>query len=158
VPVSRRTAVVEFLVWWAGLVAVYLGSLTTVDLLELTAALVLGAGGAALAVAARRVAGDSWSLRPGWLRWIPVLAGAVVADTIRVLGLLARPRRLHRRTGDLREVPLAEPVEARAAVGGLVLSAAPGSYVVDVDLDRNRLVAHVLVDGRPDVARAVTGE
>lgn len=146
----------EFLAWWVVLVGVYLGSLSTVDLLELAAALVLGAAGAALAVVARRVAGDFWPLRPGWLRWTPVLVGAVLADTVRVVGLLARPRRLRGRAGELREMPLAEPADARAAVGGMVLSAAPGSYMVDVDEERRALVAHVLVDGRPDLARAVT--
>jgi hypothetical protein len=78
----------------------------------------------------------------------------VLADTARVLALLARPRRLRTAPGELRELEFPGPDDARAAVGGLVLSAAPGSYLVDSDEDR--LVLHVLVDGPPQLPETVT--
>jgi hypothetical protein len=149
----------EGLVWWILLQVLYLGSLSTGDLAEVLVAAVVAAGCAVLAVAARRSSGGVWKLPAEVVRSLVVVPAAVVADAARLLATLARPLRLRHSPGEVERRPLTPEPDAvaagRVAVGGTLLSATPGSYVIDEDPGR-RLVTHVQVDGPPQLADRIT--
>jgi len=44
---------------------------------------------------------------------------------------------------------------ARRAVGVLVASTPPSSFVVDIDPDADRMITHALISGRPDMTKVV---
>lgn len=153
------SAVAEAVAWWVALVTVYLASLTTVTVPEVVAAGVTGLICAVLAVAARRAMGCSWRLPNRLLRVAVLVPLAIVADTVRLLAMLARPRKLRRATGRFSELQLPRERVAlsagRQAAGGLLVCAAPSSVLVDIDSGGSRLVIHRLLDGRPDVVEQV---
>jgi multisubunit Na+/H+ antiporter MnhE subunit len=156
----------EVVLWTAVATGVWLLTLSSVSLPELVAAVATALPCAVLAVAARRALGRSWSVDPSWVRWLLPLPGAVVADTVRVLGLAARVlagRRIP--VGELRRVPVRRDRRAarwaarQAAVAGL-LTAAPGTVVLDVaDRDggdgRPSVLLHALGAGRPRLEEVV---
>ncbi len=146
-----------FAVAWAIALALFeLASLTSVSMPEVVLAAALGICGAVLAVLARRQMASRRRLPHAWPTWLAALPAAVVADTARLTVLGAHPVRLRGTPGILRRLAVTDPVEeveaGRAGAGGLILSASPGSYVVDHDLDRRLLTIHVLVEGSPDLA------
>jgi multisubunit Na+/H+ antiporter MnhE subunit len=149
------------LVWWALLVGVWLLTLAAFSPAELVAGAVAALPCAAGAVAGRRAMDGAWRARPGWLRWLVPLPLAVVADSCRVL--LVPFRRRHGRGGGgrIEEVRL-RPERPRAvartqqAVATTVVSAAPGTVVVDVRADEDVLVVHRLVGGRARVEEAIS--
>jgi multicomponent K+:H+ antiporter subunit E/multicomponent Na+:H+ antiporter subunit E len=87
--------------------------------------------------------------------WLPVFAGAVLADVVlgtwdvalRVVGVrgLEQP-------GVVR-VPIGERSERGVAVSALVTTLSPGSVLVDVDWERRDLVLHVIDASDPDGVR-----
>jgi multisubunit Na+/H+ antiporter MnhE subunit len=165
--------VLEGALWAAAATGVWLLTLSSVTLPELVTAVATAVPCAVLAVAARRALERSWSAAPSWARWLLPLPAAVVADTVRVLGLAAGVlvgRRIP--AGELRRVPVHRERRAgrwaarQAAVAGLV-SAAPGSVVLDVDDDDGdgdgdeggdgtaSALLHALGSGRPRLEEAV---
>jgi multisubunit Na+/H+ antiporter MnhE subunit len=85
----------------------------------------------------------------------------VLADSARVLGVAAGAL-LGRRIpdGDLRRVPLPEDHaegdwQNRQAAAVILVSASPGSVVLDVDPDSGEALVHELAAGRPDLLQAV---
>src|SRR4051794_1105451 len=97
----------EALFWEAAGVGTWLLTLSSVSAAELVVAALATAPCAAVAVAARRAVGGSWSPRPRWTAWLVPLPVAVLADTGRVLGRAAAVlagRRIP--DGELREVQL----------------------------------------------------
>jgi len=141
------------------LLALYLGSLSTVDLAEVLVAAAVAAGCAVLAVAARRSSSAAWRPPAEVTRSLVVVPAAVVADAARLLAALVRPLRLRHSPGEVEHRALSLEPEAvaagRVAVGGTLLSATPGSYVIDEDPGR-QLVTHVQVDGPPHLADRIT--
>lgn len=142
----------EPLAWWLVLLAAWTATLGALSIAELTVGAAVAACGAAVAVAGRRALRQDWSVPLRWLRWLGPLALSVPADTARLA--LQRPT-----SGRLRSlpVPAAEPesrAAARRALGTLVLSTAPGSYLVDWPPD-GAPVVHTLVSGRPRLDREV---
>lgn len=128
---------------------------------ELIGAVVCGGLCAMPAVAARRALGAAWRPDPRWGAWIGPLVAAVAGDTVRLLGRVL-PRLIARRPGGarVREVrPPADRDEARAAArrafGALVLSASPGSVVLDWPED-GPVVLHALGSGGSALEEAVT--
>jgi hypothetical protein len=155
---SRSTAA-EAATWWVVLVVIYLATLTTVTLPEVVAALSVGFVCAIVAVAARWAMGASWRPPKRLIQVALLVPVAVVNDSVRVLALLARPRILRRTVGGLNRIRLPQERAAlsagRQALGGLLVSTAPSSVLVDDDPRAPNLVVHRLLDGRPDLAGRV---
>jgi multisubunit Na+/H+ antiporter MnhE subunit len=152
-------AVAEVLVWWAILVLVWLGTLNAFSYEELAVAALLAAPCAIAARLGRRAAGARWSVRAGWVRWLPHLPWAIVHDTVAMLAVAVRPDRPG--ADDFDELPLAnESAKARQAgheaLATATLSAAPGSVVVDANEAHDRLVVHTVPIHQTGLRRAVT--
>lgn len=151
----------EGLLWEAACVGLWLLTLSSVNPAEVVVAVVAALPCAALAVAARRAVGGSWRPRPAWARWLLPLPVAVLADTVRVLGLAAGVL-LGRRIpdGEVRTVDLprdrpAGTRRARAAAAAALVSAAPGTVVLDVEMRSGRMLVHALGAGRPAMEEVV---
>jgi multisubunit Na+/H+ antiporter MnhE subunit len=149
-------ALLEITAWWAILVLVWIATLTAVSVQELVAAGVLAVPCAVLARLGRQATDIHWPMRTTWLRWPLRLPWAVLHDTAAVLALAVRRDRPEEDT--FREVPLADQDSpslqpGQEAVATALLSAAPGSVVVDADEDR--LLVHELPIGSTDLDRAV---
>ena len=153
--------VAEVVFWWAAGVGVWLLTLSSVSLPEALIATGCALPCAVLAVVARRAVGGSWPVRPGWARWLLPLPAAVVADAGRVLGLatlVLAGRRVP--AGDERTVTLHpdRPVwrwQARQAVATVLVTATPGTVVLDVDEDSGEMRLHALGSGRPSMEQVV---
>jgi multisubunit Na+/H+ antiporter MnhE subunit len=135
----------EITAWWVVLVLVWLATLTTVSVQELVVAGVLAVPCALLARLGRRAVGVDWPIRTVWLRWLVGIPWAVLHDTVAVLRLAVAPDRPE--DDRFRELPLPEQdgpghSAAQEAVATAVLSASPGSVVVDVN--DHRLLVHEL--------------
>jgi multisubunit Na+/H+ antiporter MnhE subunit len=147
----------EIAAWWAFLLGVWLVTLNTFSVAELITAAVLAVPCAIAARAARRAAGLRWDIRPGWSRWLLALPAAVAHDTAALLWLSLR-RRSREHDDEFRTVPLpVEPNESRRtgreAVTTAVLSATPGSVVVDASDEHDALMVHTLPIGRTTLER-----
>jgi multisubunit Na+/H+ antiporter MnhE subunit len=152
---------VEGLFWEAACTGVWLLTLSSVSTPELVTAVLAGIPCAVLAIVVRRAVGGSWSPRAAWTGWLLRLPVAVLADTVRVLGLAAGVlvgRRLP--DGEIREVrlPVDRPASrwrARQAGVETLVSATPGTVVADVDQRSGRMLLHALGDGRPSMDEVV---
>lgn len=148
----------EAVIWWAVLTLVWLATLGTVSAEELAVAGGAAAFGAAMACWGRRVVQGQWHIQAGWIRGLLVLPWAVLHDMVVVLRLVLHPAR--KAEGEFREIPLAADRararrSAREAVATMMISATPGSLVVDgADRDQH-LVIHTLPGGDTTVQRAV---
>lgn len=147
----------ETLVWAVALLIAWITTLSTISAPEVVAGAVSAVLCGVAAAVARRMMGQAWRPEPRWLGWLPPLALAIPADTVRLLGR-ALPGLMRRRTagGKIRELPpppREEPARAafREAWGLMVLSASPGSVVVDWPP-----LVHELGSGPPDLAERVT--
>jgi multisubunit Na+/H+ antiporter MnhE subunit len=131
-----------------------------------TAEVVTGLGAsivcAVLAVAARRLLGQSWRPAARWTVWILPLLVAVPADTARLL-LRTIPHLIRDRSGGgrierVRPPAHDEPSRAgfRRAWGTLLLSATPGTIVLDWPPDGAEVVVHELGSGTPRMQKVVT--
>jgi multisubunit Na+/H+ antiporter MnhE subunit len=158
-PVMRH--VPEVALWWAACTGTWLLTLSSVSTPELVAALAAGLACAGVAVLARRAVRGPLHPRPAWLRWLLPVPVAVLADSVRVLGV-AGGVLLGRRIpdGELRRVTLPrDPDPAdwqnRQAAAVVLVSASPGTVVLDVDADTGEALVHDLAGGRPDLLEAV---
>jgi multisubunit Na+/H+ antiporter MnhE subunit len=155
----RRLA--EVLFWWAVCVGVWLLTLSSISAPEVVLAAAVGLPCAVMAVVARRAAGGSWLPRPAWSRWSAALPGAVLADTVRVLGTALGVLTGHRiAAGELRRVPLprdprASRRHARQAVATFLVTAAPGTIVLDVDENSGEMLVHALATGPSRLEKAM---
>lgn len=75
--------------WWVVCVGLWLLTLSSISTSEVVVATAAGLPCAVLAVLARRAVEGSWPPRPAWACWLLPLPVAVVADSVRVLGLAA---------------------------------------------------------------------
>lgn len=153
-------AAAELLWWWGACVGIWLLTLSSVTVPELTVATACGLPCALAARAARRAVGGAWLPRPGWVAWLVLLPGAVVADTGRLAAVLPRAARRRLDPGRLRDIPLpgSEPdpvAAAHRALASLVVSASPGTVVVDSDPEEGRLMVHSFRSGWPWLDRVV---
>lgn len=147
----------EVAVWWAACVGTWLLTLSSVNLEDLCVAIPAGLLCGLAATTGRRLAGGRWRPQLRWVRWLVVLPIGVVADTVGVWKAAARaavdPARRGRR--QVSRVPIGEPASvaaARQALVTLVVSASPGSLVIDVDPDAGELLVHSLADSAPSWA------
>lgn len=144
------------------LVGVWVTTLSSIATSDMAAA----AGSALLcalaAVATRRAVEGVWRPSMRWAGWLLRLPAAVLLDTFRVLGVAARHfGHRSRSVGRVERIELphdADPsrARARAALGTMTLSAAPGSFVFEVDEDQGVLVLHTLVRTVPSTSRHVS--
>lgn len=145
---------IEPAVWWAVLFATYLSIISAITPAELAAGAASAAAGAASAVVTRRALlsadnAERYRPRAAWLRWLLPLPGEILADAVR----LVRPR------GGLATLGLRRDDRAAALRGfaALVVSASPGTFVADVDPDRNELIVHRITDRLSPMERRVAG-
>jgi multisubunit Na+/H+ antiporter MnhE subunit len=138
------------LAWWVVSVCVWMLSLSAYSGADMMAAVLAGLPCALTAVAARRAVRGHW--RPGWelLAALAALPGSVARDSVVVLLLPWTRRRVG--AGGLREIDLhavgeSSAANGRRAVGLILLSASPGSYVVEADPDRGTAVIHAVSGG-----------
>lgn len=151
----------EFLFWEAACTGVWLLTVSSVSAPELVAALVCALPCAVLAVVARHAVEGSWHPRAAWARWLLPLPVAVVADAGRVLrlavlALVGRPIP----EGDVRTLRLTHDRagavwRARQSTAVLLVTAAPGTVVLDVDPDSAETVVHSLGSGPPRMEEVV---
>ena len=144
------------------LVGVWVTTLSSVATSDMAAA----AGSALLcalaAVAARRAVEGAWRPYLRWAGWLLRLPAAVVLDTFRVLGVAVRHfGHRSRSVGRIERIELPHDADrsrarARAALGTMTLSAAPGSFVFEVEEDQRVLVLHALVRTVPSTSRQVS--
>lgn len=152
----------EVAAWTVALTLAWIATLSTISAPELVAGAVSAVACAAVAVLARRAIGPAWRPEPRWAAWLLRLAAAIPADTVRLLAR-ALPRLVRDRAGggELRHLPPPpdeEPARAalRRAWGLIVLSASPGSVVVDWPPDGAPALVHELGSGPPSVADVVS--
>ena len=128
----------EGLTWWVALYAIYLGAISTISATEIVVGAAAAAAGAVAAVAARHAlltADNDGSYRPR-ARWLAPLPAQVIRDLAR----LTR-RRVHGEYGDI-ALPPDDRAAAQRGLAALVISAPPGTYVVEVDPDDDVLLVH----------------
>ncbi|WP_329063650.1 hypothetical protein [Amycolatopsis sp. NBC_01480] len=120
----------EVAVWWFGLAALWLVTLSTPALPELLAGAVAALTAAVAAVAARHALGGRWRPKRSWWRWVAALPVAAVRESALALRTVFRDPT----AGGFEEVALPDepgPVrEARLAAAALVLGCTPGTMVV----------------------------
>jgi multisubunit Na+/H+ antiporter MnhE subunit len=171
-PARAPGAVAEVLAWWAAATGVWLLTLSSVNAAELVVALACGLLCGVAARAGRIALGQDWRVLAGWAGWLGPLAVSAVSDAARVLVLAFGRRDGAHEAGRLVEVPLtpghapgersrhrAEDPEdvarGRAAMATLVVSASPGTLVVEDDPGRRTLTVHSLVPPGSALERAV---
>lgn len=145
--------VVEIGVWWAVLLLVWLATLNAFSFEELGLAAGLALPSAFAARAARIAAGGRWRVDPRWVRWLLVTPWAILHDTVSVLRLAAGPDRPEDDSIDTIMLDNSEDGGGHEALATVVLSAAPGSVVVDAE--RDRLLVHRLPIGRTGQSEVV---
>lgn len=152
---------VEAACWAVGLFLLNLVFISSVDALELLLGVLAALAGGVLAVAAREASGNAFGVRPGWWRWLARVPLDVARDLGLVAVLLARRLAGRRVAGRFVTVQLPDEREPYAttarAVAGLAISLAPGSYLVNSEPARNRLLLHTL-HSRPTGVAAGLGE
>jgi multisubunit Na+/H+ antiporter MnhE subunit len=153
--VNAARGLAESACWAAVACAVWLATLSSVTVPELSIAIVLSVPCGLLARAGRRALDASWRFRLRWLAWpFPVAATLVVE-----LGKLVHLAAFSPHSGTLTDVALPdEPPElaaGRAVAATFALCSTPGSLVVDTEVARRRLVVHALVSGGPDLQEVV---
>jgi len=147
--------VVEIFVWTTITCGVWLATIASVTLPELSFAIGASIPSAILARAGRRALGASWRFRPSWLAWLLPVATTLVAEVVVLL------RRAVGDPGRGRLTALDLPVEERRLAAGreaaaiLALCSTPGSVVADSDPEHPRLTVHSLLSAGPDLRAVV---
>ncbi|WP_433713903.1 Na+/H+ antiporter subunit E [Nocardia sp. CA-084685] len=138
---GRIAAVAEVLGWWAVLVSLWLATLTTFSLQELLAAAVLALPAAWAGRVGRIAVRGNWRMPDKVAQSLATLPGAIVRDSWAALSIAARGRPVGRFEQDVLDAETdARRRAGRAALITGVLSATPGSVVIDVD---DELLLHV---------------
>ncbi|WP_062987788.1 Na+/H+ antiporter subunit E [Nocardia anaemiae] len=140
---ARIVAAVEIRGWWAVLVLLWLATLTSFGLQELAAAAVLALPAAWAGRVGRLAVQGNWRPPDRIAQLLAALPGAIMSDSWAVLSAAARGRPV----GRFEEDELDAETDARRRAGRAalitgVLSATPGSVVIDADNDG--LLMHVL--------------
>jgi multisubunit Na+/H+ antiporter MnhE subunit len=153
-------SILEILWWWAASVAIWTLTLSSVSNPELVAAACCGLPSALAARAGRKAIGARWRPRPRWAAWLLPLLVAVPADAGRLAALTIRRLVTREDVGGPRRIrlPAGEPPDvaaARHAAATLVVSATPGTFIADSDLEEGTLVVHTLVSGWPRLEQVV---
>lgn len=140
-----------WLTWWAGLLALYLLLVFSLQTAELVAGAACAAVGATAAELVRSRGRIRFAPGFGWIRTLPGLAGEIVVDTLRMVPLVWHAIRGHPVHGRMRCIafPAASLKGAqgstRRAVEKFLGSVAPNSYVVGFDPEHDVVLVHQLV-------------
>jgi multisubunit Na+/H+ antiporter MnhE subunit len=140
-------------VWWVVLLACWLATLASLAPVEWAVGAVGALIASGTAVAAHRSLRRRWSFELRWLRWLALVPLAALTESALLLTLVRRDRR--ERSPGLRRldrpaIGSGAHADGYRALGGAVLSAAPGSYVVDWSGDAERpVLLHTVVSGWP---------
>lgn len=141
-------AIVEVLCWWAATVVVWVATVSSVGLAEIVFAL---SAGLACAIFARRLRLTlGFQFRPSrvWVRSIVVLPVALVADVgmcVRfIAGALAGQPRIGRTRRQQGRAGRSADATAWRCAAGLIVSATPGTLVLDEDPASGELLLHNL--------------
>lgn len=149
--------IAESAVWWALCLGVWLVTLSAVAWQELIVAALAAVPCGVMATAARVVAGNAWRIRAAWLRPIARLPIAIVTDTAQVIvaALRRRPVEFAELTlpGGRGEDP---PAAGRRALATLVVSASPGTFVADIDVESGSILVHKYAWRGPKIDEAAT--
>lgn len=153
-------ALAEVLFWWAACVGLWLLTLSSVSLSETLVATGCGLACAVMAVVARRAVRGSWPVQPAWIRWLLPLPAAIAADTARVLAraagvLVGRVPSGRFRSVRLPRDPSAPRWRTRQAAATVLVTAPPGTVVVDVDEESGEMRLHDLAAGAPAMEKVV---
>jgi len=145
--------VLELLVWTLLTWGIWLLTLTALDKEDLFVGGLSAIGCGAAATAARRIYAGSWEPHHSSLGPALLLPVAIVTDA---LSVLAAPWCLSR-DAEVVEIGIGAAgttarAKARRAIATLVVTATPGSVVLDVAPDDGRLVVHRLHTRGPDLA------
>lgn len=146
--------VAETAAWGVVCLGVWVVTLSTITVPELVLGALVAAACGALGAAARRALGIRGVLPWRWLRSVALLPAAVPLDAIAVLRSLR-----HGEAGRMERVHLngaqgdGAAAEGRRAAYVLLVSASPGSVVLDVDPASGVAVVHVLGAGPPHVVQ-----
>lgn len=151
---------VEIAVWWAFLVLVWIATLNTFSWQEVLVAAVLAVPCAVAAAAGRAAAGVRWRVPVAMRRWLLALPAAVAHDVVAVLALGVRSR-TREDEDTFRAVRLPSEhddarLAGREAVSTAILSATPGSVVVDANGEHDELLVHTLPIGRTRLERELS--
>jgi multisubunit Na+/H+ antiporter MnhE subunit len=142
--------------WWVALAALWLALVDTVATPELVAGAVAAAVGATAARIVDALGLIALRLRPSWLLglWRPVLQ--MVPDSLALTLVVARRLLGRPAAGALTELPFRRgpDEEARAVMVKIAGSLAPGSYIVRIDEDEERLLVHTLPSAHDPGRRA----
>lgn len=133
---TRTAIAVEVLVWWCVAVGVWMLSLSAFSGQDLLVAVSCGLPCGVMAVVARRAVRGSWKPPRAAVRALAVLPWAIVVDTVRVLRLPWIPS-MRSTVGEFREstpvTGIRTATAGRQAFAAVLISSAPGTYVVDMD-------------------------
>lgn len=147
----------EVLFWWAAALGIWLVSLSAVSRQEYLIAGLCSLPCGVTASLARWAVEGAWPVRARWLSPLLLLPVAIVTDALQVL---AAPWRAHPRAGELRTVatPAAgdsPSARARRAVAVALVSATPGTYVLDIDTASGDMLVHSLAPRGPKLEQKV---
>lgn len=147
-------AFVEMAGWAVAAVLVWIATLSSTTVPELSFAIAAGVLCGVLAHAGRRALGGSWRLRARWLLWIVPMVASALLETIELLRVAIRPRSGRMSKHEFPDEP-AELLNGREAIGTVAVSATPGSIVADYDPEKRRLLLHVLVSAGPRMQEVI---
>lgn len=150
----------EIIGWWAVLVLTWLATLNTFSIQELICATVLGLPCAVAARLGRRASAGHWKPRGDWAHWLLSLPYTVVRDTVKALALAVPAQQPDQDAFEELTFGKKETENprrcAREALATIVLSATPGSVIVDGNAKHDRLLVHSVPIGRTSLQRRVT--
>ncbi|MEV4238411.1 MULTISPECIES: Na+/H+ antiporter subunit E [unclassified Nocardia] len=152
---GRIAAAAEVLGWWAVLVLLWLATLTTFSLQELLAAVVLALPAAWAGRLGRIAVQGNWRPPDKIPQLLAALPSAIVRDSWAALSIAAHGRPV----GRFEENELDAEADARRRAGRAalitgVLSATPGSLVIDAD---DELLLHVFATPETRLRRMFGG-
>ncbi len=155
---ARRTQIAgALLLQAAGLYAIWLLIDDNVSQPELFTGIAVALLSLTLAVVVRRSSTVRIRVRPAMLRYAYRLPSLLVADSVRVCGVVLRALVLRRPIhGRLRAARYRSSGDAEAALGRRVLtewaaSIAPNRYVIGIDIEAGVLLVHELVETKGPV-------
>lgn len=143
----------EGVAWAAVCLAVWLLTLSSVTSQDLLVASLSAVVCGVAAVGGRIAVGGRWTVRRGWLRWPLKLVVSAPVETVQTIWAAARRRPGKRTTVRLPEREPKYVSASRRGIGTVLLSASPGSYVIDDQPHEREMYVHRLGRGAPDAVR-----
>lgn len=150
--------IVSVVFWSALCLGIWVLSLSSVSDEELAVGAASSLACGVAAVAFHRAIGLRWSIRGVPWPALPTLLASIISDTAQVLVRpLARTARGRVNVVDVGARGNGAAATTRRAVATLLMSASPGTVVLDAD-DRGRMTFHSLDCAGPTVEDKVTGQ